>query len=411
MALINKFKNGETQLNKLKFKPNMDQGLPPIVRKRIPTGENPKAPFSGNAISTRIDDLQRIGTLLVRNQGLKFIGNNSLLKGSIALSKQSSLDETGLKEKLKTIKNAVANPNFLGDTATLLFQTIKQVGVSGTGTHFVRGTLDRDVEDKKYLNQAIKKNPVFDSLGQPGAVYADKDKPVSEGYKKENVITSDLLNKEAPYEGTEKAGPELADYIKFNFEVLAPEKDKKSVFLHFRAFLDMISDNYSGNWNSYHFNGRGENFYTYEGFDRQVSIGFKVAAMSKEELKPIYQKLVYLASTTAPTYSKEGFKRGTIVKMTVGDYIVKTPGFLSSVNYEWSSDLPMDINIGRFEGYEQDKEVQALPTVLNVNLQFTPIHSFTPQTGLEHYITNPEGENVFFDTPGENYRGGLENIK
>lgn len=410
MALINKFKNGETQLNKLKFKPNMDQGLPPIVRKRIPTGENPKAPFSGNALSTRIDDLQRIGTLLVRNQGLKFIGNNSLLKGSIELSKQSSLDETGLKAKLKTIKNAVANPNFLGDTAKLLFQTIKQVGVSGTGTHFVRGTLDRDVEDKKYLNQAIKKNPVFDSLGQPGAVYADKDKPIDEGYSKNNVITSDQVNIEAPYEGTEKTD-NLADYIKFNFEVLAPEKDKKNVFLHFRAFLDMISDNYSGNWNSYHFNGRGENFYTYEGFDRQVSIGFKVAAMSKEELKPIYQKLVYLASTTAPTYSKEGFKRGTIVKMTVGDYIVKTPGFLSSVNYEWSSDLPMDINIGRFEGYEQDKDVQALPTVLNVNLQFTPIHSFTPQTGLEHYITNPEGENVFFDTPGDNYRGGLENIK
>lgn len=128
MALINKFKNGETQLNKLKFKPNMDQGLPPIVRKRIPTGENPKAPFSGNALSTRIDDLQRIGTLLVRNQGLKFIGNNTLLKGSIALSKQSSLNKTGLKDKLDTIKDAYSNSDVLGNTAKLLFQTINKLG-------------------------------------------------------------------------------------------------------------------------------------------------------------------------------------------------------------------------------------------------------------------------------------------
>ena len=71
----------------------------------------------------------------------------------------------------------------------------------------------------------------------------------------------------------------------------------------------------------------------------------------------------------------------------------------------------MDINIGRFEDYEQDKDVQALPTVLNANLQFTPIHSFTPQTGLQHYLTNPEGENTFFDIPSDTYRGGLENIK
>ena len=217
MALINKFKNGETQLNKLKFKPNMDQGLPPIVRKRIPTGENPKAPFSGNALSTRIDDLQRIGTLLVRNQGLKFIGNDALLKSSIDLSRQENLEVTKLGKKLGVVKDALKNNNSLKDTATLLFQTIKQVGVSGTGTHFVRGTLDRDIEDKKYLNQEIKKNPVFTSLGQPGAVYAVKDQDITEGYKQSGVVTSDQLNALAPYEGTEKDAP--ADFIKFNFDI------------------------------------------------------------------------------------------------------------------------------------------------------------------------------------------------
>ena len=64
--------------------------------------------------------------------------------------------------------------------------------------------------------------------------------------------------------------------------------------MHFRAFLDTINDNYTSEWNSTKYVGRGENFYTYQGFDRKVSFGFTVAAQSKVELMPMYRKLNFL---------------------------------------------------------------------------------------------------------------------
>ena len=42
------------------------------------------------------------------------------------------------------------------------------------------------------------------------------------------------------------------------------------------------------------------------GFNRSISLSWTVAAQSKEELIPMYQKLNYLASTCAPDYSEYG---------------------------------------------------------------------------------------------------------
>ena len=41
--------------------------------------------------------------------------------------------------------------------------------------------------------------------------------------------------------------------------------------------------------------GRAESFYKYKGFDRNISLSWTVAAQSKGELIPMYQKLNYLA--------------------------------------------------------------------------------------------------------------------
>ena len=55
---------------------------------------------------------------------------------------------------------------------------------------------------------------------------------------------------------------------------------------------------------------------------------------------PLYRKMVLLASTTAPTYGDGSFMKGTIVKMTVGDYIYNTYGIIESVNYSWQTEYP-----------------------------------------------------------------------
>ena len=58
----------------------------------------------------------------------------------------------------------------------------------------------------------------------------------------------------------------------------------KKHYIHFRAIIDNMSDNYSAEWNDIKYMGRGEKFFKYEGFDRTISLGWTVAAQSKQEL-------------------------------------------------------------------------------------------------------------------------------
>lgn len=152
------------------------------------------------------------------------------------------------------------------------------------------------------------------------------------------------------------------DLITFKFQVLGGNT------VQFRAFLDGFSDDYSADWNNYQYVGRGEKFYSYTGFGRTINLSWTVAAQSKEELKPMYQRLNYLASTTAPTYTN-GFMAGNLIRLTVGNYVTNLPGKIDSMNIQLEDQSPWDID-------------QEMPMVIKVSsFSFTPIHDFAPQFG------------------------------
>ena len=184
------------------------------------------------------------------------------------------------------------------------------------------------------------------------------------------------------------------DIIKFRFHIVTPGEEK---ILYFRAFLDTFSDTYTGQWNPTKYIGRAEDFQVYGGFQRKISLSFKIAAATRVEMKPLYQKMLYLASSTAPTYADSGqFMRGTIVKMTVGDYVYELPGVMNSVNYSWNVEYPWEIAMLEPEGGQGDQEMQELPMIMDCQLDFTPIHTFTPETGLKKYFTaGTNGTNSF----------------
>ena len=96
--------------------------------------------------------------------------------------------------------------------------------------------------------------------------------------------------------------------------------------------------------------------------------------------------------------------RGTLVNLTVGDYVYNLPGFIEQVNYNWQTDYPWEIAMSKPEGTGQDDDMQELPHVLDCKVNFRPIHRFTPQTGLYHYFTNPgfgkPKSNLFFAEDG-----------
>jgi hypothetical protein len=209
------------------------------------------------------------------------------------------------------------------------------------------------------------------------------------GLEVDSVNALDISKLNARQDATKEA----RDLAKLYFEIITPDGSK---FIHFRAFIDSVDDNYNADWQGNKYVGRAEDFYTYGGFSRDINISFKIVAATRSELKPLYRKMVYLASSTAPTYgSVGGFMRGTLARMTVGSYFDQIPGVITSVKYSLIDELPWEINMLGPEGLE--KGAQEVPTGLQCSVSFKPIHDFAPQTGLHHYFTSKEKEKTFFD--------------
>jgi len=169
------------------------------------------------------------------------------------------------------------------------------------------------------------------------------------------------------------------DFIRFRFEVIDNNTTSNSTYVHFRAFLGAITDNFKGDWNPTSFVGRGDRFYNYTGFSRDISLSFTVHPQSRDEMAATYQKLTYLASTLAPDYSGEGgYMKGNITKLTIGSYFYRIPGFISSLTYTVPEESSWEI---AFDSPEQGAEIDQMevPRHFEVSVNFTPIHDFAPQ--------------------------------
>ena len=169
-----------------------------------------------------------------------------------------------------------------------------------------------------------------------------------------------------------KKKKKVADLIPFKFIVPGQSSDS-DIIIQFRAFLDSWSDDFNASHNETKFNGRGESFYTYNKFKRSINVSFKIAAQSIHEMRPIYQKLNYLAAQTAPGYSPRSGRIITpYIRLTMGDYFKNIPGVLSNVGIQWSKEYPWEIN------HENSQHIKQLPHVLDVSVAFLPIHDFVP---------------------------------
>ena len=202
------------------------------------------------------------------------------------------------------------------------------------------------------------------------------------------------------------------DLVKFRIAVISNENPNVKTFIHFRAFIDNFSDSYNANWNPVTYLGRGENFYTYSNYTRAISMGWTVAAQSKEELIPMYKKLNFLASSLTPDYTSKGYMAGNLVQLTIGGYLYETVGIINSITYDIPEESPWEISING-EG-ESDDSVKELSHIIRVtNFSFTPIQDFIPsvqpvgnQDGLSRYISlaNGEGSN------NTNYKDQVEEL-
>ena len=173
--------------------------------------------------------------------------------------------------------------------------------------------------------------------------------------------------------------------------------------------------------------GRGEQFYKYDSFSRDINLSFTVAAQSREEIMIMYRKLNFLASNLAPDYTSGGYLAGPLVQLTMGGWCYELPGFIKSMTLDVPQESTWEIGIPNLDrgtttagGVSfRDPQLKEMPMICRVTgFTFTPIHRFRPskQTisgmapsdaislkdtntyGPERYIALDNGENNNYDT-------------
>jgi hypothetical protein len=162
------------------------------------------------------------------------------------------------------------------------------------------------------------------------------------------------------------------DLAKFVIQTVAADSPGKGIHMIFRALITGLSDSVDAKWNDINYVGRGTPLYIYTGTTRKVSLKFKVAALSFEEMGPMYTKLNYLMSSLMPNYSsiRNGVMRGDLHRLTVGNYFDAQLGIITSLSYSVPDDAPWEIAIDEPEG---GIKTLILPHIIEVSIDFTPI--------------------------------------
>tara|TARA_R110002167_G_scaffold80001_2_gene220175 strand:+ start:5358 stop:7430 length:2073 start_codon:yes stop_codon:yes gene_type:complete len=247
-------------------------------------------------------------------------------------------------------------------------------------------------------NPGVMKDPDsnFSEVATDGVAYGGYIRQTDENLSTYNVYNVSKTDKINMIDVFTKKKSELdtttlpKDFIKFRIEAINSASPDKSDYIVFRALLDDMSDSYAASHNSYTYNGRPETFYTYKGFKRDISISFKIAAQTRHEMMPLYRKLNYLVSQTAPDYSTSRMMT-PYVRLTVGDWIARTPGVISSIGLKWNKEYPWET---RLLDQSDDLNMLELPHILDVSMKFIPIHNFTPAKGISKPFILPHINDV-----------------
>lgn len=235
-------------------------------------------------------------------------------------------------------------------------------------------SLDYDDDDQRYTGRV--------HLGDPGRKLTPRT-----SYQNGIGKATDKINALPIYRGKniDKNKP-INDFVKFRIGVIDNDNPELKNYIHFRAIINNLTDNYTANWSGNKFAGRAEELYNYEGFERGIDLSWTVAAQSKAEIMEQWKKLNYLASITAPSYSTDGYMRGNLIELTIGGWLYKQVGICTGLSLNLPQDSPWEIAIPDNDGsinqsgFRSDPTVKEMPMICNVDgFSFIPIQDFVPE--------------------------------
>jgi hypothetical protein len=404
---------------------------------------SPKLQLENNrliSLTSAITNDKGVGLSYVKGYSLNAPGNDVLLSYTGGAGSDLGIGNTNIKfatSNNNTVLKSLKTPSFNSDSSTTsLFSTwdYKQISsnsplnLDGVTKEDFREIIPQSDKTTSYLastpgySQDFEKR--FNLTGKsgvsPGSRLRDRSNPTKGSTlptlnqfisRPLDSVTAYPIYKSEFKDGSRygKDGfKELDDIVEFSIAILNndDQNDPKNgisglsyrKYMHFRAFIDNISDSYDADWNAISYMGRGEKFYKYSGFERKMSLGFTVVAQSKDELNVMYDKLNFLASSLAPEYLDSltsGYMCGNIAYITLGDYINDQPGIITSLTFDIPEDSPWEINRDTqfVSGSVVGGTVRQLPHMIKVSLNFTPIHKFRPskQTWKNDFTRKGEG--------------------
>jgi hypothetical protein len=351
-----------------------------------------------------------------------YIANTSFLQsvpeeGIFALSKfwnktYKSLSEvsttegnTNYQELVGTIRNNSGEINDLDGNIIYLGNTMgydkiltQSPNLSNQIQDFRQNAIDPNPLASNYSNPLVEINSRL-NMGNPGS-RTRANRGLNSINNINNILGQDKINLTPlyNYSGDPIQDKGARDMIKFCIEVISNDNTSQTSPLHFRAYITDFSDNIGAEWDSKKYMGRGENFYTYQGFTREVSFKLTVAAQSKQEMMPLYQKLNFLASSLHPDYSSGGFMRGNLHKLTIGEWFYRTPGILKSMNVSIDNNYPWEIKYTEPEtGTQVDNtnnrtSFGAKDFQKNVPQNFSKIKNIKPEIGENFQNSNSDAD-------------------
>lgn len=234
----------------------------------------------------------------------------------------------------------------------------RRIGVPRTLTDQERKNLNGSYSDATILGDSV------DKVNMVSLYYSDSP-------SKEYVFLTDI-------NGNDVGSTNIRDIIKFRIKALDNDSSNGGgVYMVFRAFITGVKRGVQAKWNPYNYVGRGESFYAYDGFTETISVQFTIAASSRLEMKPLYQKLNYLISTLTPDYSGNRM-RGNIMELTIGDFIKYQPGVITNLDMTIDEETQWEIALDEPEN-GVERNMHELPMMIKCNMTFIPIYNFLPR--------------------------------
>ena len=385
--------NNGVMANGANSKPLITTPLPKVDSQTTPETSIDQFYRGTGVLPTAVkNDTLRISKFLLTEQGLQFLAKEQALL---------------LTQNIRRFGNNIRNWEFINPASY-----VENTTLAPTGEH-LRNTFTFGLKPT-YTRESTYKEPV--------TVKTKKERIIKRSELVDRITTSPMYLSKSVEDNY------LTDTVPFYLQKIDNSGNGQSVYIHFRAYLSGLGDSFNADWKSTKYMGRGEDFYSYNGFSRELTFGFDVPVLSAQEQSSVYSKLNYLASCMAPDYTESGFMRGNLFKLTIGDYVTNLPGIIKGISFDFDAEAGWEISNFDAAGNKITPGTQltdddgnilgngyVMPKLIKVSsINFTPIHNFVPQTVSNAFIENGKGTDnnapfITFGKTGNASAGGYVN--